>query len=200
MLLCDAKKKLNFPQDRLVLGGVGRLSPEKNFAGLIRVVAKLLNEGFPLALYIAGDGDCREVLQTQIDATGHAEWIHLIGFCENVQDFYQGLDLFVLNSLREGLPNVVLEAMAYEVPVLSTRVAGVPQMITNGYNGVLVEMNSDEDLERRLRMLIAEPEYRHMLSENGFLTVEKQYNFSFRMKKIRSIYDQVLGISGAKTS
>lgn len=185
----DAKAKFGFPQDRIVLGGVGRLSPEKNFAGLIRVVAKLLDENLPLSLYIAGDGPIQDSLQRLIDSTGHADQIHLTGFCANIQEFYQGLDLFVLNSLREGLPNVVLEAMAYEVPVLSTRVAGVPRLITNGYNGVLVDIQRDDQLETMLRTLVAETDYRQMIGNNGHMTILKQYNFGMRMKKIRDIYD-----------
>ena len=188
----EAKKQLGFPEDRFVIGGVGRLSPEKNFAGLIRVVAKLIDAGLPLSLYIAGSGAIQAQLQQQIDATGHGDYIRLFGYCNDMPAFYQALDLFVLNSLREGLPNVVLEAMAYELPVLSTRVAGVPQLITNGYNGVLIDIQDENELEQKLQLLVNDPDYCRMIGDNGHLTVKQKYSFGLRMKKIRDIYDRLM--------
>lgn len=194
----EAKEKLGFPKDRFVIGACGRLSPEKNFAGLIRVTAELIDEGMAISLFIAGDGPIRDSLQHQIQTTGHADQIRLLGFRDDIQKFYQGLDLFVLNSLREGLPNVVLEAMAYEVPVLSTRVAGVPRLITNGYDGILIEMKNDLELKIRLKTLLEDSDYRRMIGENGNFTITRQYSFGVRMKKIRNIYDQVLGVEPAE--
>jgi glycosyltransferase involved in cell wall biosynthesis len=195
MKLDEAKTKLGFPTHRIVIGACGRLSPEKNFAGLIRVVTELLKENAPISLFIAGDGPIRDSLQRQINATGFAEHIHLLGFRDDIMDFYQGLDIFVLNSLREGLPNVVLEAMAYEVPVISTRVAGVPRLITNGYDGVLIDIKNEMELKLRLGKLIEDFDYRRLLGENGNYTIKAQYSFGVRMKKIRDIYEKILAES-----
>ena len=195
MKLEEAKTKLGFPVHRIVIGACGRLSPEKNFAGLIRVTADLLKENVPISLFIAGDGPIRDSLQRQINATGFAEHIRLLGFRDDIMDFYQGLDVFVLNSLREGLPNVVLEAMAYEVPVISTRVAGVPRLITNGYDGVLIDIKNEMELKLRLEKLIEDFDYRRMLGENGNFTIKAQYSFGVRMKKIRDIYEKILSES-----
>lgn len=192
MKIDEAKTKLGFPIHRVVIGACGRLSPEKNFAGLIRVVTELLKENVPISLFIAGDGPIRDSLQRQINATGFAEHIHLLGFRDDIMDFYQGLDIFVLNSLREGLPNVVLEAMAYEVPVISTRVAGVPRLITNGYDGVLIDIKNEMELKLRLGKLIEDVDYRRLLGENGNFTIKAQYSFGVRMKKIRDIYEKIL--------
>lgn len=188
----NAKKRLGFPKQRFIIGAAGRLSPEKNFAGLIRVTAKLIKEGLPLSLYIAGEGELHESLQKLIFSLKMHGEIHLLGFCNNIMEFYQGLDLFILNSLREGLPNVVLEAMALEVPVISTRVAGMPDLITNGYDGVLVSPGNDNELEEVLRNLYRETEYREMLGLNGNYTIDQRFQFSDRMKKIRNIYQKIL--------
>lgn len=191
----EAREKMGFPKDRLIVGACGRLSPEKNFAGLIHAVSSLIDDGIPVSLFIAGDGPIRENLQKQINTTGHDQHIRLLGFRNDVMTFYQALDLFVLNSIREGLPNVVLEAMAYEVPVLSTRVAGVPRLITNGYDGVLMEIKNETELKHRLRALLEDADYRRMIGENGNFTISSQYGFGVRMKKIRDIYDRLLGIA-----
>ncbi|MDO4584331.1 MAG: glycosyltransferase [Planctomycetia bacterium] len=192
MSLEKAKKRWHFPLKRLVVGSMGRLSPEKNFAGLIRAVGKLILEGNPISLYIAGEGPLRESLQRQIDHLGVSEFIHLIGYREDVLDFFQGLDAFVLNSFREGLPNVLLEAMALEVPVISTRIAGIPNLIVNGYNGILVTPDKDEELEQMIKTLYREKDYREMLALNGRYTVSTEFTMEDRMEKIRNIYRRIL--------
>lgn len=186
------KEKWNFPADRLIIGSVGRLSPEKNFAGLISVVSSLIQSGLPISLYIAGEGLLQKPLQKLIDSLGATEHIHLLGYCENILEFFQGLDVFVLNSFREGLPNVILEAMAFEVPVISTRVAGVPKLITNGYNGILVDIDKEGELERMIRMVYTQRDYREMLAQNGNMTVNTEYTLEERMKKVRHIYKKIL--------
>ena len=77
---------------------------------------------------------------------------------------YQALDVFALSSLREGLPNVVLEAMALEVPVAATRIAGVPRLIRDGENGLLVEPGSVDELVAALGRLLGDPELRRRLA------------------------------------
>ena len=79
------------------------------------------------------------------------------------------------------------------MPVLSTRVAGVPRLITNGYDGVLIDMKNEVELKIRLKTLLEDPDYRRMIGENGNFTIKRQYSFGVRMKKIRDIYDQLLG-------
>lgn len=188
-----AKKNLAFPSDRLVIGAVGRLSAEKNFSGLIRITAALLEKGLPLELYIVGEGPHHAHLEEIIRNSKYPEHIHLTGFRDDLHAIYQAMDLFVLSSSREGLPNVVLEAMSYELPVLSTRVAGVPRLITNGYNGVLVNIGDNEELGRMLEMLVEEPDYRRMIGENGRATIVKNYTLGERMRKVRGVYEKVLG-------
>ncbi|MDO4551080.1 MAG: glycosyltransferase family 4 protein [Planctomycetia bacterium] len=195
MSVSTAKEKIGFPLNRIVVGAVGRLSPEKNFHGLIHVVTSLLDKDVPLELYIIGEGPSHSYLEGLIKNTKHQEHLHLLGFRNDLHDLYQAMDIFVLSSSREGLPNVVLEAMSYDVPVLSTRVAGVPRLITNGYNGVLVDIEDNENLSRMLEMLALEPEYRKMIGENGRMTITQNYNLDTRMKKVRDIYDQVLDIN-----
>ncbi len=189
-----AKQMLGFPTDRIVLGACGRLSAEKNFSGLVRATAALLEKGYPLELYIIGEGPHREHLEEVIRQTGRQDHIHLLGFRDDISAIYQAMDIFVLSSSREGLPNVVLEAMAYELPVLSTRVAGVPRLITNGYNGVLVNIGDADELTRMLEMLAQEPDYRRMIGENARSTIVKSYNLGARMKKVRDVYDHLLGL------
>lgn len=193
-----AKQALGLPSDRLLLGSVGRLSPEKCFDGLIRTVERLLDRGRPVELAIVGSGPEQAKLESQIAASPHRQHLHLLGFQANPLPVYEALDVFVLNSLREGLPNVVLEAMALELPVVSTRVAGVPRLVEHGVNGLLLDPGSAEQLETALEQVVAEAALRSRLGQAGRQTVTERYSFSRRMEKMRAVYAEVLGPEAPK--
>ncbi len=179
---------LSSESGRLILGAMGRLSPEKGFDLLIRAVAKRIALGDPIDLVIAGDGDQKETLQRLIDELGLGNRIRLTGYCEDVIGFYESLDLFVLSSLREGLPNVLLEAMAIGVPILSTRVAGVPRLIEHGRNGWLVGCGDEETLADAIGRLIANPAHCGRMAKAARETVERQFSFEERARRQCELY------------
>jgi len=189
----EAKKRLGIPADKLVLGAVGRLSPEKGFDGLIRSVRQLMQIGFDLQLVIAGEGDDRPRLEKQIDALGFRDRVRLLGYCADPRSVYEALDIFVLSSVREGLPNVLLEAMALHVPVVATRIAGIPRLIQDGDNGLLVAADSDRERTTALARLLGDAELRSRFSATGRRTVEERYSFAVRMQRIAALYDNLLG-------
>ena len=176
------------------LGAVGRLSPEKGFDLLIKAVKQLKEEGRNLTLQIAGDGRDRERLAGEIDNSGLKDDVQLAGFVDNPKQFIEELDLFVLSSLREGLPNVLLEAMSLETPVVATRVAGVPKLIHNEVNGLLVESDSVEELVAGIRRMMDDQGLRSRLAQSGRETIVSEYSFRDRMRKIATIYDRELGL------
>jgi glycosyltransferase involved in cell wall biosynthesis len=102
--------------------------------------------------------------------------------------------VFVLSSLREGLPNVVLESMALEVPTVATRIAGVPNLIEeDGQHGLLVEPGDASALAKAVdRLLVSEPLRRQMASA-ARQRVEQRFSFAARMERIRRLYDHLLG-------
>src|SRR5262249_32269691 len=102
------------------------------------------------------------------------------------------MDVFVLSSLREGLPNVVLEALATRVPVVATKVAGVPAIIQHEYNGLLVAPNQIDELAFAIERLAKDSNLRQRLADAGRRVVEEKYSFAVRMQKIRAVYDQVM--------
>ena len=181
------------PGQRLVIGAVGRLSAEKGFNLLIQAAAKLIREGHDIELWIAGDGDAKPELQKLIDHLKVADRVKLLGFVSDTLALYHAMDLFVLSSLREGLPNVVLESMAMRVPVVSTKVAGVPKMISDGVNGLLVDIGDVDLLTDAMRKAVTDESLRRRMTDEGRALIERQYSFTRRMEKIQAIYDRVLG-------
>jgi glycosyltransferase involved in cell wall biosynthesis len=190
--LVEAKRRLGIDPRRLVIGAVGRMSPEKGFDVLIRSTRKLLDTGLDLQVIIAGDGPERSCLKNLSRELGCADRIDVLGYRTDTSQLYEAMDVFVLSSLREGLPNVLLEAMAMEVPVVATRVAGVPRLIEHGTSGLLVEANDLEGLTRDLGHLLGDGALRTRLANAGRRTVESRHSFAVRIQKVRAVYDAVL--------
>jgi glycosyltransferase involved in cell wall biosynthesis len=191
--VAEAKRKVGLSPQRLVIGAAGRLSAEKGFDLLIQAVDRLLASGLDVELVIAGEGDERPALQALATRLGRADRVRLLGYQSNLSGWYEAMDVFALSSLREGLPNVLLEAMALEVPVVATRIAGVPKLITDGENGLLTEPGSVDALTAALGRLLTDPDLRGRFRQEGRRTVENRYSFAVRMERLRASYDRLLG-------
>jgi glycosyltransferase involved in cell wall biosynthesis len=190
--LATAKRRLGIPAERYVIGAVGRLSKEKGFDVLIRSVDQLLKRGIDVELRIAGEGDQEGPLRQLIAELGREDRLRLVGYQAESIPSYEVMDVFALSSFREGLPNVLLEAMALEVPAVATRVAGIPRLITHLVNGLLVDAGSVNDLADAIASLLGDSELRSRLSLAGRATIEKDHSFDVRIRKIRDIYDKLL--------
>ncbi len=190
--LATAKRRLGIPEERYVVGAVGRLSEEKGFDVLIRSVDRLLRQGLDVELRIAGEGDQERPLKRLIAELGREERIRLVGFQADTVPFYEGIDVFALSSFREGLPNVLLEAMALEVPIVATRVAGIPRLIDHGVNGLLVDAGSASELADAVASMLGDSQLRSRLSLAARARIERDHSFEARIQKIRDIYDKLL--------
>ncbi len=185
------------PRSRTVIGAAGRLSAEKGFDLLIDAVARLIGRGLDLELRIAGDGDGLARLKERASRPPLAGRVEILGHRSDIIGFYHDLDLFVVSSLREGLPNALLEALALELPAVATRVAGVPALIEDGVNGLLVEPGSAAALAAGIERLAADPRLARRLGAAGRATVEASFRFDRRMASMISIYRRVLGLEQA---
>lgn len=189
----EARARLGLGCRSLLVGGVGRLCAEKGFDRLIQAVHELNRNRATAELVLIGEGDERCRLEAMIRDLGCEQTVRMLGYRADARDCYQAFDAFVLSSLREASPNVVLEAMAMEVPVVATRVAGVPKIIEDGVNGLLVEPDDIQGLAQALATLASDPGLRTRLARAARQTVESRYSFAIRMQKIRAVYDELLG-------
>ena len=187
-----AKVKLGIDPNRLLIGAVGRLSDEKGFERLIRSVKVLVDRGLDVQLAIIGEGSLYDTLQQVIVSLDLQDRVRLAGFQADPSPWYEAMDVFALSSFREGLPNVVLEAMALETPVVTTAVAGVPNVITDGVNGLVVPVDDDTALTNALSMILGDASLRGRLATKGRKTIEDRYSFANRMKNVASLYDGLL--------
>ena len=192
--IAEAKASLGFPASRFLVGAVGRLSTEKGFDLLIRAIHDLVRKGEDVQLAIVGEGDERANLERLTAELGLQDRVKLPGWQTDVRGYFEAMDAFALSSHREGLPNVLLEAMALEVPVVATRVNGVPRLVQDGRNGLLVEAGDADALTTALLALIRNAALRDLFNAAGRRTVEGRYSFPTRMQKLKRIYDEMLQV------
>jgi glycosyltransferase involved in cell wall biosynthesis len=185
---------------RTVIGALGRLSTEKGFDDLIRATHALIRAGCDVELWIAGEGPARGELQALIDRLGLADRIALLGFVEQTVELLHGLDLYALSSVREGLPIALLEAMAMRLPVVATAVGGVPTLLRDGANGVLVAPRDVDGLAAALHRLLQDLPLRDRLAAAARRTIEERFTLSARVAAEEAIYDHVLSLAGAAPS
>jgi glycosyltransferase involved in cell wall biosynthesis len=190
--ILEAKQKFGLDPSRRLIGAVGRLSVEKGFDILVRAVQHLLAAGLNVELIIVGEGDERKRLESQIAELNLQDRIKLLGFRSDTVELYQAFDLFALSSYREGLPNVLLEAMALEVPVVSTNVAGIPKLVTHQQDGLLVEPGQPESLANAMQSVLENSPLSRSLSQAARKTIEDKFSFDRRMEKVARVYDLVL--------
>jgi glycosyltransferase involved in cell wall biosynthesis len=191
----EAKRAVGAPSDGVLIGAVGRLSDEKRFDLLIAATAQLAQRGYNAHLWIAGEGPMRESLANAVQSHGMQERVRLLGMVDDPRAIIQACDLFALSSVREGLPNVVLEAMALETPVVATRIAGVPSLLEEGRLGVLVEPGSADSLVEGMLEVLRDGEHRVRRVAAARARIVETYSFQRRMERMVALYDRLLGRS-----
>lgn len=174
-----------------VIGAVGRLSEEKGFDLLIEACERLAAKGLEFELCIAGEGAQKDALAAQIAAAKFGSRWKLVGFQKDTRALFERFDLFALSSLREGLPNVVLEAMAMEVPVLATKCGGMAAFARHGEDSLLVEPGSVDELERGLETLIRDAALRAKLARTARERIERESSFRARIAKELAVYERL---------
>lgn len=186
----EAKRQMGAPVDSLLIGMVCRLSPEKGILEAIAMLDRLRASGQAIQLWIAGDGGYREAIEKEIGKRGLEHAVKLLGQLPDTRIFYQAMDLFLLNSTREGLPNVVLEAMALEVPVVATNIAGVPSLIRHGQTGFLIEPGDDKSLDLNIETCLYGRATRELI-QNARRLIGECFSFEHRIRKVADIYDSL---------
>ncbi len=184
-------------QSEWVIGTMALFRPRKGTEVLLQSISKLKDQGLPVRLHAVGSFETPEYeLQVKqlVDELGIADLVHWTGFTQDVDAELHKMDIFVLPSLfGEGLPMVVLEAMAAGVPVVASRVEGIPETVRQGVDGLIVEPNNPEDLSDALRLLVdGEADWHKMqLSARG--RHGEQFSDRAMATGVARVYRRVLG-------
>jgi colanic acid/amylovoran biosynthesis glycosyltransferase len=168
------------------LVSVGRLSAAKGYPVLIEAVALLRQRRRNVRLTLVGDGPERAVLEELIADHRLADCVHLVGACnhDRVADYYGASDAFVLSSFLEGLPVVLMEAMAMELPCVATWITGVPEIIENEVEGLLVPPASASAIADAVERLMADPEAARRLGSAARRKVLASYHLGRNIERL----------------
>jgi glycosyltransferase involved in cell wall biosynthesis len=170
-----------------VVGTAATLDHHKGVDVLLEGCA-LIEE--PLTVEIFGDGPARPELEALAARLGVAATFH--GFVEDFRDRIGGLDVFVLPTRGDNLPVVILEAMANAVPVVATRVGGIPELVVDGESGVLVPPDDPAAIARACEGVIASEGLRTRLARGGVRRIEQHFELQDVAKRVVALYEQVL--------
>jgi len=185
-------KKLNVKNTEIIMGVIGRLSKEKGHIYLIESINKVKTQLKNIRVLIIGDGTEEQYLKRKVNEYELADKVLFLNYQNEIGAYYKIIDLLLLPSLSEGLPNVVLEAMSNSIPVLATNVGAVNQIIDNGKNGWIIE---PKDINKLAECLVKLSSNKSLLENIGLKAKNSLYpKFSpyDRADKIVNIYNQCL--------
>ena len=184
------------PAGCYVIGTVGRMQDVKNHAGLvdafIRLLALVPEKRAQLRLAIVGDGPLLPSIREKIAAEGIADLVWLPGARTDIADIMRSFSIFVLSSIAEGTPITILEAMATGLPVVSTRVGGVPEVVVDGVTGMLVPASDAEALANAMALYVRQPELAVQHGMAGKERVLRQYSMASMLSAYTTMYDDML--------
>jgi glycosyltransferase involved in cell wall biosynthesis len=184
-------------ESRPVVLAVGQLKEKKGFSYLLKACRLLMDLGYDLACHIVGGGQLQATLEAEIQRLSLQETVSLRGALphQEVIDEYRQATMFVLPAVisqdggRDGIPNVILEAMAMEIPVISTQHSGIPEVVENDVNGLLVPPADEQALAQAMAKLLDDPPLREQLGQNGRQTVLNNFDIE---QNARTLLNEML--------
>ena len=183
------KKEFNLPTDAFLIGTAGRLVKEKGMDIFIKSAALFKKHNPDAFFLIAGDGPLVADLKNKVKKLGIEQDIRFLGFIENIYEFLSILDIFVLSSLTEGLPMILLEAMNAGCFVVCSKVGGTPEVVTDGINGFLIDPNKPDVLYEKLMFLHNNPSLKEKISLIGQVSIKKMFSATSMANKYIKLYD-----------
>lgn len=172
---------------------VGRLVSVKGQAVMIAAAEELRRRNLDIELTIVGGGPRRPALERRAERLGVSDRVSFTGALGNdeVLERYAEADLFCLPSFAEGLPFVLMEAMAMELPVVTTRIAGIPELVEDGESGFLVSPGRSDQLADAIERLAADPDLRRRMGEAGRSKVAAEFNLDESARALRDLFAEL---------
>lgn len=199
---CKVRKKLNFPKSFILIGSIGRLIPYKNHILLIKSLPFILKKYPNTIVILIGSGELREKLEEEVREKKLENNFLFLGIRSDIPDLLKEIDIFVFPSITlkytdekrigEAFGIVVLEAMATGKPVIALNTGGIPEIIENNKNGILLHDADPQLLANTIVELIQNKEKRIKIGMEARKTVEKRFTTVIMVKKIEKVYEELL--------
>lgn len=187
----EVKRELELDPLRQTITMIARLHPVKGHEYFLRAARKVIDAGIKVQFLIIGEGKERRRLEQQVRELGLAEVVRIPGYYSPVEDIYGVSDILCVPSVMEGLGLVVLEAMYFNVPVVASNTGGIPEIINDRADGLLVEPRDYEGLAQAIMNILADPDLAIRLTTNAREKVN-QFTLENMADKVEQVYDEVM--------
>lgn len=185
---------LGLTADAKLIGCVANLSPVKGHRYFIEAASRVASAESNVHFVLVGEGMLRTEIEKQAASLGIADRVHLLGHRADAATLVSAFDLAVLASLHEGLPNAVMEAMAYGVPVVATSVGGTTELITDGETGYLVEPANAEALAERILFALRNKRESAEMARRGQEKIMEDFGMSKMVDSVEQVYVELLSV------
>jgi len=184
------RRELGLTDSDFLVGTVARITYDKDLPTFFEVAQRVTVQTPHVHFVVVGDGLGNELEKAKSDAVarGLDHVVHFTGHRTDLIDIYASFDLFLMTSLTEGLPNTVLEAMAMEVPVVSTDVGGVPELVLQRETGLLCPAGNAASLADAVSNLLEQPQRRRAMARKARKRIQDRFNFKKRVQLLEEIY------------
>ena len=184
--------QLALDRHALRIGNIAALAWHKDHRTLIEA-ARIVADELPEVIFlIVGEGPLRREIEILIKKSDLEERVKLLGFRQDIPEILSVLDLFVLSSSWEGLGTSLLDALASRVPVVATNVGGIPEIVKDRVNGILVPPGNPDVLAEAIIYLVKNRDLARQMAEEGFRLIKEKFTIERMIEQTKKIYDRLL--------
>jgi glycosyltransferase involved in cell wall biosynthesis len=186
------RRQLGIPEGAVVVGTVSRLAPQKAPMDFLGVARHFRDSDPPVRFVFVGGGPQEPEFRREITRMGLDDIVVATGYRSDIPALITVFDIFLLNSLWEGLPAVIMEAMAAGLPIVATAVDGTPEIVEEGVTGYLAEPHDTAAMAERIRALALQPELRRRLGEAGAHRADPAFRIDEMVRTVCALYEELV--------
>jgi len=192
------RSEFNVGKGTKLIGTIGHFAPLKGYEELLNAMREVVGNGFDVKLVMVGESiyphskSYKEKLLSLADSPELKERVIFAGFREDIPELLASFDVFVLPSRSEGFGRVNLEAMAMGKPVISTNVGGIPEVVADGFSGILVPSGDSKALSHAIIRLLNDSKLRKSMGREGRKRVEEHFTLQEHVRRVEKIYQEIL--------
>ncbi len=186
--IINLKEQYSIKKNDIVIGEVANLREMKGHIDIIDAIPSIIQKFSNVKFFFAGADSSNGSVEKYAKAKNVDKYIIFAGFCNNVPEILSIFDIFILPSLWEGLPTSIIEAMAMGLPIIASKVGGIPELIDNGVNGILIEPRSPQQIASSIIYLLENRDIAKKMGERNIIRARQNHDVKFKAKDYETIY------------
>lgn len=188
----EFRREFGISDDTHLIANIGRLSPEKGQDIFLRAARVILEDRQDVLFILIGVGPEETMLRRLAKELCIENFLLFAGYRKDMREIFNSLDLVVQSSFTEGMPNVILESMLMQVPVVATRVGGTAEVVRQDYSGVLIEPNNLDELVDGITRYLQNPGEHRAMAKNGCVFVREHFDHNRRISMMMETYESII--------